>query len=69
MVAHGNRLVALGELFDVAVERRDADAPTLMLEGDLRGVDRIGWQMAEGVLAVRGRRRRLRGLRHERRAS
>ena len=24
-----------------------------MLEGDLRGFDRIGWRMAEGVLTVK----------------
>jgi len=53
-IAHGNRLVELGDIFEIAVERRDAEAPTLMLEGDLRGVDRIGWRMAEGVLTVQG---------------
>jgi formylmethanofuran dehydrogenase subunit C len=53
-VGHGNRPVALGDFFEIAVERRDVTVPTLMLEGDLRGVDRIGGRMAEGVLAVQG---------------
>jgi formylmethanofuran dehydrogenase subunit C len=53
-VTRGNRRISLGELFDVAIERRDAPVPTLVLEGDLRAVDRIGWRMAEGVLSVQG---------------
>jgi formylmethanofuran dehydrogenase subunit C len=53
-VTQGNRRVTLGDLFDIVVERRDATVPTLVLEGDLRSVDRIGWRMGEGVLAVQG---------------
>ena len=53
-VTQGNRRVALGELFDIIVERRDAAVPTLVLEGDLRCVDRVGWRMTGGVLAVQG---------------
>ena len=53
-VTRGNRRITIGELFDVAVERREVAVPTLVLEGDLRSVDRIGWRMAEGVLSVQG---------------
>ena len=53
-IARGNRQLALGDLFDVLVDGRDAASPTLILEGDLRGIDRIGWRMAEGTLRLVG---------------
>ena len=53
-VTRGNRPIRIGELFDVAIDRRDATVPTLVLEGDLRAFDHIGWRMAEGVLSVQG---------------
>lgn len=53
-VTQGNRPVALGEFFDVSIERRDAAATLLVLEGDLAGMDRIGFGMNEGVLRVEG---------------
>ena len=53
-IAQGNRPMALGELFDILVEVREAPAPTLTLEGDLRGFDRIGWRMSEGMLSLTG---------------
>jgi formylmethanofuran dehydrogenase subunit C len=53
-VGQGNRQVPLGDFFDVAIEERDAAAPTLTLEGDLRGIDRIGWRMTEGTIQVLG---------------
>lgn len=54
MVSQGNRPVALGDLFDIVVEPRESQVPRLVIEGDLRSVDRIGWRMTEGLLAVEG---------------
>lgn len=54
MVTQGNRQVALGELFRITIEQRDMDTPALILEGDLAGMDRIGFRMGEGVLHVEG---------------
>jgi formylmethanofuran dehydrogenase subunit C len=53
-VGHGNGLVALGDLFDVSIDDREAAVPTLTLEGDLRRVDRIGWRLNAGTLRVDG---------------
>lgn len=47
---HGNETLALGELFAVAPHTEGE----LLLEGDLRKCDRIGWQMAGGRLRVEG---------------
>lgn len=56
---HGNEAVTVGDFFTVAPET-DAtpdectNAPSLSLTGDLRRVDRIGWQMDGGCLRVIG---------------
>ena len=49
-VAHGNRRVPLAEFF--AVTSNDDD--TLRFDGDLSRFDRVGWQMNDGRIAVRG---------------
>src|SRR5690606_29807782 len=54
MVRQGNRQVALGDLFDITVESHDLPVPALTLQGNLRGFDRLGWQMKEGALRVEG---------------
>ncbi|HRP25490.1 formylmethanofuran dehydrogenase subunit C [Thauera sp.] len=51
-VRHGNEMLALGELFDVA--EVSADAPALRLEGELSRFDGIGQGMDGGVLVVDG---------------
>ncbi|SAK69413.1 Formyltransferase/hydrolase complex Fhc subunit C [Caballeronia fortuita] len=43
---------ALADLFDIAIE--EADAPALAIEGDAPWLDRIGANMTEGTLVVRG---------------
>lgn len=53
-VTQGNQHLALGDLFDVVEEAGDVSVAQLTLEGDLRRIDRIGWQMAAGVLRVEG---------------
>jgi formylmethanofuran dehydrogenase subunit C len=49
-VGHGNALQPLAEWFTVSARSDDA----LVLEGDLRRFDRIGWQMDAGTLLVDG---------------
>lgn len=51
-VGHGNALLALGELFDIA--ELAAEAPELRLEGDLSRFDAIGHGLDGGVLRVDG---------------
>lgn len=51
---HGNRTLALAELFSVAALRGDDGAETLVLEGDCSRFDRIGCGLAGGVLRVDG---------------
>jgi len=50
-IFHGNRKVALAELFDVSGDPSDA---RMELEGNLAGVHWIGAQMTEGEIHVRG---------------
>jgi formylmethanofuran dehydrogenase subunit C len=49
-IGYGNAMAPLAEFFDVRAGADDA----LVLEGDLSGVDRIGWQMDGGTLRVEG---------------
>lgn len=49
-VAHANAMVPLAEFFAVSARSDTA----LVLEGDLRRFDRVGWQMDGGVLIVDG---------------
>ena len=51
-VRHGNELLALGELFDIAEVL--AEAPELRLEGDLSRFDAIGQGLDGGVLHIDG---------------
>lgn len=51
-VGHGNAMLALGELFDIA--ELAAEAPELRLEGDLSRFDAIGHGLDGGVLCVDG---------------
>lgn len=51
-VGHGNAMLALGELFDIA--ELAAEAPELRLEGDLSRFDAIGHGLDGGVLRVDG---------------
>ncbi|WP_321797402.1 formylmethanofuran dehydrogenase subunit C [Caballeronia sp. J97] len=44
--------LAIGDLFDIAVEH--TDAPALTIEGDAPWLDRIGAGMTEGTLTVHG---------------
>jgi formylmethanofuran dehydrogenase subunit C len=50
-ILHGNRLVALGELFRVSGDPSDG---RIDLEGEVSGVHRIGFGMAGGELHVHG---------------
>ena len=50
-VGHGNAMLALAELFDVAPGTEEG---TLRFEGDLARFDRIGWQMDGGRIRVEG---------------
>jgi formylmethanofuran dehydrogenase subunit C len=50
-VGHGNEMIALAELFDIAPGHDEA---ALRFEGDLGRFDRIGWQMAAGRIRVEG---------------
>jgi zinc protease len=47
---HGNESLALGEVFAVSPH----DGEELVFEGDLSRADRIGWQLAAGVIRVEG---------------
>jgi formylmethanofuran dehydrogenase subunit C len=49
-VGHGNEMLALAELFDVA----PGEEGVLRFEGNLEGFDRIGWQMEGGSIRVEG---------------
>lgn len=51
-VRHGNEMLALGELFDVAAVA--SENPGLRLEGDLSRFDAIGQGMDGGVLRIDG---------------
>lgn len=51
-VRHGNEMLALGELFDIAEVA--AAAPELRLEGELSRVDAIGHGLDAGVLRIDG---------------
>ena len=54
-VRHGNQMLALGELFDVAVlGGADESSPELRLEGDLSRFDAIGQGLDGGVLRIDG---------------
>ncbi|MBT2332649.1 formylmethanofuran dehydrogenase subunit C [Variovorax paradoxus] len=50
-VGHGNAMLALAELFDVAPGREEG---MLHFEGDLGRFDHIGWQMDSGRIRVEG---------------
>lgn len=50
-VGHGHTTVPLGEFFHVAAGGVDSE---LVFEGDLSRFDRVGWQMAGGLLRVEG---------------
>ena len=50
-VSHGNAMLALAELFDVAPGTEEG---VLRFEGDLGRFDRIGWQMDGGRIRVEG---------------
>jgi formylmethanofuran dehydrogenase subunit C len=50
-VGHGNAMLALAELFDVAPGTEEG---VLRFEGDLGRFDRIGWQMDSGRIRVEG---------------
>ncbi|WP_244816616.1 formylmethanofuran dehydrogenase subunit C [Caballeronia sp. Lep1P3] len=43
---------ALGDVFDIA--QADAQAPSLVIEGDARWLDRLGASMSEGTLTIHG---------------
>jgi formylmethanofuran dehydrogenase subunit C len=49
---HGRDRIALADLFEVTTGAGADD--TLVLEGDLRRCDRIGWQLARGRIQVHG---------------
>ncbi|MDP9929033.1 formylmethanofuran dehydrogenase subunit C [Variovorax paradoxus] len=49
-VGHGNEMLALAELFDVA----PGEEGVLRFEGSLERFDRIGWQMDGGSIRVEG---------------
>jgi formylmethanofuran dehydrogenase subunit C len=51
---HGTQRIALAELFEVRVDDAPDDPPSLILAGDMRRFDRIGWKMDGGHLAVQG---------------
>ena len=54
-VRHGNQMLALGELFDVAaLGGADESSPELRLEGDLSRFDAIGQGLDAGVLRITG---------------
>lgn len=51
-IRHGNRALPLAELFRVA--KKCGDGETLVLQGDLAGVHRIGARMTRGAIRVEG---------------
>lgn len=53
---HGSERIAVGDLFDVHVHAHDdgGGGPALVVEGDLRRFDWLGWRMEAGVLRVEG---------------
>ncbi len=53
-VRHGNAMLALGELFDVAALGGAEPSPELRLEGDLSRFDAIGQGLDGGVLRIDG---------------
>lgn len=56
-----NDLCALGDLFDIS--RTESDEPALVIEGDVRWLDRLGAAMASGNLRVAGSAGDYAGLR------
>ncbi|MDE1179176.1 formylmethanofuran dehydrogenase subunit C [Paraburkholderia sp.] len=48
----GNEICALADIFDVS--RDDSAVPALTIDGDVRWLDHIGAQLAEGSIVVRG---------------
>lgn len=50
-LGQGRVLLPLAEFFDVAVQ---ASGDALVFEGDLSRCDRVGWQLAAGVIVVHG---------------
>ena len=51
---YGNEIVSLGDFFDVSGKSTDIKNTTIVIEGDLSNVKRIGEKMTDGEIIING---------------